>query len=66
MKAKRMCGAVYAEESVQKKTVPELPQWAGSIPLKFQKWDVVAVPDKDEAEWWAGAPSVTRDKVTFW
>ena len=33
----------------------------------FQKFDVVLGPDKDEAEHWAGAPSVTRDdQGVFW
>ena len=33
----------------------------------FQKFDVILKPDKDEAEYWAGAPSVTRDdKGVFW
>ena len=44
-----------------------LTRWAGAVPSKFETWDVVAVPDRDEAEWWAGAPSVTRgDDGTFW
>jgi hypothetical protein len=46
---------------------PGLTQWAGSVPLKFLKWDVVATPDQDKAEWWVGAPSVARDADgTFW
>lgn len=45
----------------------QIHAFSGSIPLKFQKWDVVALPDKDEAEWWAGAPSVARaSDGTFW
>jgi len=33
----------------------------------FQKFDVVLVPDKDAAEYWAGAPSVARDAAgVFW
>lgn len=48
-------------------TGPDLTQWAGTIPARFSCWDVVAVPDRDEAEWWAGAPSVARDADgTFW
>ena len=39
----------------------------GSIAKKFTDYEVVAVPDKDQAEWWAGAPSVARsDDGTFW
>jgi hypothetical protein len=46
---------------------PALGQWLGSIPSRFARYDVVAVPDKDQAEWWAGAPSVVReDNGTFW
>lgn len=52
---------------MEDKRLPDLTQWAGNIPTKFDKWDVVAVPDKDEAEWWAGAPSVVRDDDgIFW
>ena len=44
-----------------------LSKWIGSIPARFEKWDLVAEPDKDQAEWWAGAPSVVReDSGTFW
>lgn len=39
----------------------------GSIPGRFDHYDVVLGPDKDEADWWAGAPSVVRDKEgSFW
>ena len=34
---------------------------SGNSPLKFETWDLVAVPDWGEAEWWAGAPSMTCD-----
>ncbi|HET6427883.1 MAG TPA: hypothetical protein VFJ30_05715 [Phycisphaerae bacterium] len=34
---------------------------------QFQRYDVVLVPDRDEPEWWAGAPSVLRtDDGTFY
>lgn len=33
----------------------------------LRRWDVAARPDRDEPEWWAGAPSVVRDEAgTFW
>ena len=39
----------------------------GSIPLRFESYDAVVEPDRDEAEWWVGAPSVVRDdEGTFW
>jgi hypothetical protein len=39
----------------------------GNIPDKFRQYEVILRPDKDEAEWWAGAPSVVRDKRgLFW
>ncbi|MCA9099767.1 MAG: hypothetical protein KDA63_01370 [Planctomycetales bacterium] len=38
-----------------------------NIAARFQHWDVIAVPDRDEAEWWAGAPSLARDdEGNFW
>ena len=37
------------------------------IRQKFEQYDVVLGPDKDAAEWWAGAPSVVRDRNgMFW
>jgi len=39
----------------------------GAIANKFRQYRVILEPDKDEAEWWAGAPSVVRDSGgTFW
>jgi hypothetical protein len=32
------------------------------IAARFADYDVVLRPDRDEAEWWAGAPSVARGK----
>ena len=62
-----ICSAAQIEKDVIKNISPKLTQWSGNIPLRFEKWDVVAVPDKDEAEWWAGAPSVVRDNDgIFW
>jgi hypothetical protein len=46
------------------KDVKGLP---GKIPAKFREYEVILEPDKNEAEWWAGAPSVVRDEDgTFW
>ena len=37
------------------------------ISKKFEKYEVILKPAKDEAEWWAGAPSVVRDSNgIFW
>lgn len=48
-------------------TAPSITAWAGRIPDLFKQWHVVAEPDRDAPEWWAGAPSVVRDsKGTFW
>jgi len=47
--------------------VPEVKELFGRIPQKFQDYEVILKPDKDEAEWWAGAPSVVRDREgVFW
>jgi len=47
--------------------VPEAAGWLGTIPARFSEYDVVAVPDQDRAEWWAGGPSVVRDREgIFW
>lgn len=37
------------------------------IPARFRDYKVILEPDQNEPEWWAGAPSVARDKTgTFW
>lgn len=42
-------------------------QLLGSIAQRLDAWTVVAEPDRDIAEWWAGAPSVARDEGgAFW
>ncbi len=39
----------------------------GAISTRFCQYDVIVEPDRDQAEWWAGAPSVVRDpNGTFW
>ncbi len=48
-------------------TLPTTGDSFGDIPAGFREYRVILEPDKNEAEWWAGAPSVTRDKTgTFW
>jgi len=38
-----------------------------SVTSHFKEYEVIVSPDKDEAQWWAGAPSVLRDKDgVFW
>jgi hypothetical protein len=49
------------------RSVPEVKGCFGNILEKFQDYEVILEPDKDEAEWWAGAPSVARDQEgVFW
>ena len=54
-----------------------IAQWDGPLPTvdesylsaarHFEKYDVILEPDKNEADWWAGAPSITRDENgVFW
>ena len=46
---------------------PEISALYSKIALNFQQYNVVLKPDKDAAEYWAGAPSVVRDQNgTFW
>ncbi len=46
---------------------PKVVNQLKAIANKFKKYDVILKPDKDEAEYWAGAPSVVRDSSgTFW
>ncbi|MBN2091290.1 hypothetical protein JW964_16890, partial [candidate division KSB1 bacterium] len=38
-----------------------------NISQNFQQYDVILEPDKNQPEWWAGAPSVVRDeRGVFW
>ncbi|HNS19665.1 MAG TPA: hypothetical protein PKH24_04160 [Sedimentisphaerales bacterium] len=37
------------------------------LPTALREYKVIVEPDQNEPEWWAGAPSVVRDKTgTFW
>ena len=53
--------------AVEGPTLPVVTGDFGTILSKFSQYDVILRPDKDEAEWWAGAPTVVRgpDGV-FW
>lgn len=48
-------------------TEPEIAGLFASVPEQFESYDVVLQPDTIAPEWWAGAPSVVRDKAgVFW
>ncbi len=48
-------------------TLPNVASELLQIEKKFTKYDVILRPDRNEPEWWAGAPSVVRDdKGIFW
>lgn len=56
-----------AEDSIWKGPTPAVADVYGMIPSRFTAYDVIVEPDKNEPEWWAGAPSVVRDKDgVFW
>lgn len=47
--------------------LPKREELFGLIPDRFHHSHVIVKPDKDEPEWWAGAPSVVRDtNGVFW
>ncbi len=47
--------------------VPRLDAMLNDMAGAFRQYVVILGPDKDRAEWWAGAPSVVRDRNgTFW
>jgi hypothetical protein len=55
-------GAGAAQESL-----PAVGGPLGAIPEKFREFEVILEPPVNEAEWWAGAPSVCRDADgVFW
>jgi hypothetical protein len=46
---------------------PEVSNELKSIAKQFEKYNVILEPDKNESEWWAGAPSVAKDENgVFW
>lgn len=59
-----LCSTVQANSHITK---PQIASVFGSIPQKFAGYKVILKPEKLEPEWWAGAPSVVRDKQgIFW
>ena len=66
------CAAVYfapvgGAQEAPKHAIPQIAGDLGSIPGKLEEYDVILGPDKDAADWWAGAPSVVRDtRGVFW
>ena len=61
---------LFLASSVQAQSADGLPRVKdifGNIPDRFKQYTVILEPDRDEPEWWAGAPSVVRDKNgVFW
>ena len=58
---------ILAQELEWKGPLPSIASELLLIAEKFNDFDVVLKPDKDAAEWWAGAPSVVQDdEGTFW
>lgn len=46
---------------------PTQPASYGSVPNRFQHYDVILEPDRNLPEWWAGAPAVVRDRSgVYW
>ena len=64
-----ICGfaGIDAQENKWKGPVPVVTEDFRQIAEKLKTYKVVLKPDKDEPEWWAGAPSVVRDESgIFW
>ena len=58
---------ISAQDEVWQGSVPFIAEELKSISEKFDNYDVILKPEKDDAEWWAGAPSVVLDKNgIFW
>lgn len=59
--------AFEANLSIWGGPIPQVAKQLQSFADKFEQYDVVLKPDKDQAEYWAGAPSVVRDdEGIFW
>lgn len=53
--------------SMRTNELPKILGNFGSVPERFKSYTVILEPDKNEPEWWAGAPSVVRDTSgVFW
>jgi hypothetical protein len=62
-----LCASAWAQQSSWTGAAPEVTGPYGLLPGKFTEYQVVLEPDKNEPEWWAGAPSVARDRQgVFW
>lgn len=61
----RNCGA--EAEPPARNEIPAPAKEYEAIRQRFETYDVILKPDKQEPEWWAGAPSVIRDpQGVFW
>lgn len=55
------------DKQISHLTVPSIELALRGISNKFAEYEVILKPDKEEPEWWAGAPSVVRDpQGIFW
>lgn len=60
-------GQQPAAAQLEHVSIPSVGPHLASIAERFETYDVVLRPDKDEPEWWAGAPSVVvDDRGVFW
>ncbi|MCA9731954.1 hypothetical protein KC799_07485 [candidate division KSB1 bacterium] len=58
---------LYSQQSAWDGPVPGIAPSLEKIAEKFSEYSVVLEPDKNAAEWWAGAPTVVRGKNgDFW
>jgi len=58
---------IYSQNTQWDGPHPEIANSLKNIARHFEKYDVVLEPEKNEPDWWTGAPSVVRDeKGDFW
>lgn len=59
--------AQFADRRSPRAQNPAAHVQLGSFPDRFRTFTTVLEPDRNQAEWWAGAPSVVRDASgVFW
>jgi hypothetical protein len=59
--------AQFSDRRASHAVSPQLPAAFQDIAKRFTRYDVILEPDRDQAEWWAGAPTVVRDRNgVFW
>jgi hypothetical protein len=60
-------GSAFGQEPSRVAALPSVGKSLQNVAARFSKYEVILRPDRNEPEWWAGAPSVIVDaQGAFW